>query len=166
MADISFLKMNDNSSEIETMSRLATNILREYYDPLIGVSQNDYMLSIFQTPTAIKEQYERGYQYYFICLNNENIGFLAFYLRKDHLYLSKIYLKKEYRNKGYGRIILSFLKEETLKLGVYKIELNVNKYNPTRFVYEALGFKKVRDECNDIGNGYFMDDYVYALEIN
>jgi hypothetical protein len=28
-------------------------------------------------------------------------------------------------------------------------------------IYEKLGFVRVRDEKNDIGHGYYMDDFVY-----
>jgi len=31
-------------------------------------------------------------------------------------------------------------------------------------IYEKLGFKILRSEKNDIGQGYYMDDYVYRLE--
>ena len=31
---------------------------------------------------------------------------------------------------------------------------------------EKLGFRIIRSEKNDIGNGFFMDDYVCRLEVN
>ena len=41
---------------VNEMSHLATDIVREHFDPLIGKAQNDYMLARFQTPQAIEEQ--------------------------------------------------------------------------------------------------------------
>ena len=41
---------------IREMSAVATAILRDYYDPIIGKEQNDYMLAKFQTPDAIRGQ--------------------------------------------------------------------------------------------------------------
>ena len=60
--------------------------------------------------------------------------------------------------------MLEFLKEKAKELGLNRIELNVNRNNPSVAVYESLGFAVAREEKNDIGNGFYMDDYVYAIE--
>ena len=66
---------------ILAMSRLATDILREHYDPILGKAQNDYMLEKFQSVDAINHQLESGYQYYFVRAAGRDIAFLAFYPR-------------------------------------------------------------------------------------
>lgn len=156
--------LSGDAEKINEMSRMATAIVRDYYDPIIGKEQNDYMLEMFQTPEAIAEQMEHGYSYYFARENGKNLGFFAFYPRENALYLSKLYLYKEQRGKGYARPILEFLKDQARELGFNRIELNVNRYNETRFIYEKLGFTVEWEEKNDIGNGFYMDDYVYAIE--
>lgn len=153
-----------DKEEINEMSGMATAIVRDYYDPIIGKDQNDYMLKMFQTPEAIAEQLEHGYRYYFVRENGKNLGFVAFYPRENALYLSKLYLYKDERGKGYAREILEFLKTQARELGFNRIELNVNRNNDTRFIYEKLGFTVAWEEKNDIGNGFYMDDYVYAIE--
>ena len=153
-----------DAEKINEMSQMATAIVRDYYDPIIGKEQNDYMLKMFQTPEAIVEQMEHGYSYFFARENGKNLGFFAFYPRENALYLSKLYLYKDERGKGYARPILEFLKAQAKELGFNRIELNVNRYNDTRFIYEKLGFKVAWEEKNDIGNGFYMDDYVYAIE--
>lgn len=153
-----------DKEEINEMSGMATAIVRDYYDPIIGKEQNDYMLKMFQTPEAIAEQMEHGYSYYFARENGKNLGFVAFYPRENALYLSKLYLYKDERGKGYAREILEFLKTQARELGFNRIELNVNRNNDTRFIYEKLGFTVAWEEKNDIGNGFYMDDYVYAIE--
>ena len=45
-----------DDKEISEMSKMATEILREYYDPIIGKEQNDYMLELFQSEDAIRDQ--------------------------------------------------------------------------------------------------------------
>ena len=85
---------------------------------------------------------------------------------KDKLYLSKFYISKEYRGKHIGRKFFEFLCDYTRKKGLKSIYLNVNKYNYDSIkVYEHLGFVKIRDEKNDIGHGYYMDDYVYEYVV-
>ena len=155
----------DDKDGILTMSRLATAILREHYDPILGKAQNDYMLDKFQSVDAISHQLESGYQYYFVKSAERDIGFLAFYPRGEALYLSKLYLLKEERGKGYSRLMVDFVVGKARGASLGSIELNVNKYNDAIRAYESLGFRRVRAEKNDIGNGYFMDDYVYALKV-
>lgn len=155
----------DDKAGISEMSSMAAAIVREHFDPLIGKAQNDYMISLFQTEEAIAEQLENGYRYFFVRNGGRNAGFTAFYPRNRAMYISKFYLYKEERGKGYAHNMLEFVKEEARKLGLGSIELNVNKHNSACKAYEALGFSIIRSEKNDIGNGFFMDDYVYGLDI-
>lgn len=160
-----FIKLTPGDvNGIKEMSEMATAILREHYDPIIGKEQNDYMLDMFQSVEAVKEQLDHGYNYYFAKHEGQNAGFLAFYPREGALYLSKLYLYKDQRGKGFSRVMLEFLKEKAKELGLNRIELNVNRNNPSVQIYEKLGFTVAWEEKNDIGNGFYMDDYVYALD--
>ena len=156
--DFSMLRA-DETERIAEMSRMATEILREHYDPIVGKQQNDYMLDKFQSVKAIGEQLGNGYRYYFVRCDGRNVGFMAFYPRQKAMYLSKLYLYKDERGKGFSRQMIA--RRENL----CAVELNVNKHNPSISVYESLGFKHLRAEKNDIGHGYFMDDFVMRLEI-
>ena len=158
-------RMTSDKKEIAKMSEIATAIIRDYYNPIIGKEQNEYMIKMFQTEEAILEQLEHGYNYYFVREDGRDLGFIAFYPRENALYLSKFYLYKDERGKGFAKPILEFLKEKAKEFGYNRIELNVNKNNDTRFIYEKLGFKVAWAEKNDIGNGFYMDDFVYALDI-
>ena len=91
------------------MSELATNIVREHFDPIIGKAQNDYMISKFQILESIADSLYHGYRYYFVKDGDRIAGFTAFVKKDDEMYLSKFYLKKEERGKDYSR----FINEET-----------------------------------------------------
>lgn len=162
-----YIKLNkDDTEAINKMSVLATGIVREHYDPIVGEVQNTYMLDKFQSPRAIAEQLKNGYRYYFVADDSgKNVGFTAFYPKDNEMYISKLYLLKEERGKGISKDILGFVISETKKLGMSSISLNVNKYNNAVAIYEKLGFERVRAEKNDIGNGYYMDDFVYRYKI-
>ena len=153
--------LSDDGEAIARMSALASAIVKDYYDPIIGSEQNDYMIKMFQSEEAISPQLEHGYRYFFMSDGDEDIGFMAFYKRDDELYLSKLYLEKTRRGNGYAKEMLGFLTDRANEIGARSITLNVNKNNPTTLIYEHLGFKKLRDEKNDIGGGFYMDDYVY-----
>ena len=152
-------------ARIREMSEMATEIVREHFDPLIGKAQNDYMIGKFQTFDAIREQLRHGYLYYFVLEEGRRIGFLAFYPKESCLYLSKFYLYKEERGKGYSRSMCDFVVQKAREAGLSAVELNVNRSNSAVYAYEKLGFRLVRTEKNDIGEGYFMDDFVYRLDV-
>ena len=148
---------------VKELSEMASAIVKEYYDPIIGAMQNDYMIEKFQSVPAIKRQLSKGYRYYMVRMGEDRIGFIAFYPRGSAMYLSKLYLYKRERGKGYARPILDFVIAAAKAEGLTAIELNVNRNNDTVHIYEKLGFEVLREEKNDIGNGFFMDDFVYQL---
>ena len=62
-------------SKVRDMSELASAIIKDYYDPLLGEEQNDYMIEMFQSYTSIKNQLAAGKRYFFVKENGRNIGF-------------------------------------------------------------------------------------------
>ena len=150
---------------VAEMSRMATEIIREHFDPLVGKAQNDYMIGRFQTEEAIREQLRHGYRYFFVKERERNVGFLAYCPRGQVLYLSKFYLYRAERGRGLSRKMLEFLIRRAWEENLTSIELNVNRHNSAVAVYERLGFTRLREEKNDIGSGFFMDDYVYGMKL-
>lgn len=83
------------------------------------------------------------------------------------LYLSKFYLMAAKRGKGLSHDMCRFVVNQARALGCTRVVLNVNRNNYQAILaYEHLGFHKVREEKNDIGNGYYMDDFVYVLPVS
>ena len=54
------IKVVRDSDEIATVARLAREIWHEYYAPIIGQAQVDYMVPKFQSESAIAEQIGDG----------------------------------------------------------------------------------------------------------
>lgn len=161
-----FIRLEGTRPEdVARMSAMATEIVREHFDPLIGKAQNDYMLSRFQTPEAISQQLAQGYRYFFVRQGAADLGFVAFYPRESYMYLSKFYLYKQARGQGYAHAMLAHVIAAAREEGLGEIRLNVNRFNSACRAYEKLGFRVLREEKNDIGSGFIMDDYVYALTL-
>ena len=153
------------TEETGLLSKIASEIVKEHFDPIIGPEQNDYMIRMFQSVPAITEQLEKGYSYYFVKNGDTVIGFLAFYPKGDVLYLSKFYLYKKERGKGYAKQMLAFVLQAAKEAGLKAVELNVNRNNSAVQAYEKMGFIKVREEVNEIGCGFVMDDYVFRYTV-
>ena len=148
-------------SEIPNLSKLATRIVREHYDSIIGVETNSYMLDKFQSEKGITSQFESGYEYYWAILDGKEAGFFALVDKVDELYISKFYVAKEYRGQKIASTIFSYIQRVAKSRNISKISLNVNKHNDdTINIYKHFGFAIVKAEIKDIGHGFIMDDYV------
>lgn len=152
---------NDN---IEKLTQLASEIWHEYWPCLLSDEQIEYMVEKFQSSRAIKEQIKNdNYTYYFIVSEGEIAGYAGISDKKDYLFLSKLYIKKDFRHKGLGKLVIEKLKQ----MNFPKIQLTVNKYNKNTIdAYLKYGFKIVDSVISDIGCGFVMDDYIMELPLS
>lgn len=154
-----FFRVSDENAA--QLSRFAAAIVKEHYDPIIGAEQNDYMIKKFQSEGALKEQMKNGCRYYFAVKDNMKAGFFGFYPRDGKMYISKLYIDKGFRRQHIACDCLDFIAEQAKAEGTDRLFLNVNRYNDGSIAfYEKMGFVKMYTEDNDIGNGYFMNDFV------
>ena len=147
--------------DLRAVGRLSAEIWSEHYTPLIGRPQVDYMLGKFLSLEALRKQVADGYEYYLVEEARRPIGYFAFQLREGcELFLSKYYVEKSRRRKGYGRRVMDLLVETARRHGARRIALTVNKGNTVALsVYKRLGFRNAGALVTDIGNGFVMDDY-------
>lgn len=147
-------------SDIKCISELATVIWNEHYISIISQEQIDYMLDKFNSPTAIKDQMNLGFLFFYITYQEMPVGYVAVKKETDSLFLSKLYVLSTYRGKKIGKAAMQHVNELAASLNLKKISLNVNKYNTSSILaYEKLGFVKTNPLITEIGNGYIMDDY-------
>lgn len=123
------------------------------------------MVDKFQSVPAISEQIKNGFQYYLVIKENP-IGYLSIKTEVDTLFISKIYLEKSERGKGYGKRMMRFAEDHAKQKSLTKLRLTVNKYNDQSIsAYEKMGFVKKRAVVFDIGNGFIMDDFEMELTL-
>ncbi|GIP14442.1 hypothetical protein J40TS1_00840 [Paenibacillus montaniterrae] len=156
-----------STEQLQQLAKLAAQIWNEYFIAIISQQQIDYMLDRFQSFTALKQQIEQqSYQYYFIVHDQETVGYTGVKQEAGKLFISKLYLLKQQRGKGYGGAALEELKTMAEQLGLISMWLTVNRHNsPAIEMYKHKGFVIVREQAADIGNGFVMDDYVMELAL-
>ena len=161
-----FVHVKDKS-QISRLALMAKQIWEEYYPAIISQGQIAYMIDTFQSPAAIESQIKDGMQYYLTIVNSEEIGYLAYSVEQgDALFLSKIYIKQDFRGKGYGRQVFEFINQQARKNRCQIVWLTVNKHNKAAIdVYLKIGFTISEAVKKDIGNGFYMDDYVMEHNI-
>lgn len=154
------------SNQIQEIASLAQIIWHEHFTPIIGIDQVEYMLDKFQSTGALTSQIESGYEYYQLYDEGDFCGYCGIHPENSKLFLSKLYLKKEYRGRHLATKAFLFLKNLCLERGLSSIWLTCNKYNEnTLSVYKHFGFQIVDTQEADIGNGYIMDDYILEYTI-
>jgi len=158
MLEIKFVEKED----IKTLAALAKEIWFEYWKSILSQGQIEFMVEKFQSENAMINQIENeNYSYYFLETEGENIGYFGISDKKDHLFLSKFYIKKDFRHRKFGTIAFEAIKHLAREKNLSKIQLTVNKHNiNTIKAYEKWGFKNIYPLVTDIGNGYVMDDFV------
>lgn len=163
MTEFTKIKIN----EIGELAKLTSAIWHEYWTQILSPEQIDYMVEKFQSEKAILEQYKNeNYTYYYINEDNQNIGYFGLSDKKDYLFLSKLYISKDYRHKGLGTKAFEKIKEIAKHKGYKSIILTVNKYNTnTISAYDKWGFKTIDSVVTDIGSGFVMDDYIMEYKL-
>ncbi len=153
--------------EVCQLEKLAKEIWNQHFVSLIGQGQVDYMLDKFQSFNPIKEHISNGMNYYIINVDGENAGYCGFKKDENRVFLSKLYIKLEYRGNGFSGILLKKVKEFAAKNNLDAVYLTVNKHNDdTIAIYKHIGFEIIDTVVTDIGNGFVMDDYIMQLVLN
>lgn len=160
------LKQILSRQDINDTARLADSIWHEHFTPIIGEKQVDYMLDSFQSAPAIAEQIKLGYLYFALILDHRQIGYAAFRIDNDALFLSKLYIQKEFRGNGFSHTVINYAEKLAREQKKNVVRLTCNKNNASSLaVYKKIGFKIVREEKTDIGGGFFMDDYILEKQV-
>ena len=156
--------------DIPIIRDLAYIIWPEAYGTILSPEQLSYMLDRFYSFPSLELQL-KDYDHNFILVLNEGIpvGFASFSPKqngKDVIRLHKIYILPQEQGNGTGKFLLQNVIEGGKQLGGTKLELNVNQYNKARFFYLKQGFIMIGEEDVEIGEGYFMNDYIMALIVD
>lgn len=155
------------AKNIKELAQLASEIWHEYWVDILSAEQIDYMVEKFQSETAIINQIKsENYTYFFIKTEGQNAGYIGLSKKDDYLFLSKLYIKKEFRHKGYGTEAFEFIKKFASENNFERIILTVNKHNKkTINAYYKWHFEQINSVVSDIGNGFVMDDYIFEYRL-
>lgn len=166
MAEISLQIKKATSKDLKMIAEMAEEIWTEHYIPLIGEAQVRYMLEKFQSKDILAEQMSTGGYVYFIAyIGSIPCGYEGIKWESETraVFLSKLYVKSEFRRRGVSRALLDVACKEYADYE--SIYLTVNKNNKYSInAYRRLGFNITKSVIGDIGNGYVMDDYVMTLK--
>ena len=158
------VKVDENL--IEKTADFAQSVFIDYYTDLIGYDQSVYMADKFLSADAIRTLINDGAVFNLVMEDDKILGFYECKKEEERVFLSKLYVEKNYRGKGIGRYMFDDLLSYTKDNNLNRIYLTVNKGNTPSFnIYRHLGFEIIDAVETDIGHGYIMDDYIMERKI-
>jgi len=154
------------------------------YGHIISQEQIDFMLDWMYSDDSLEKQMHTGCEFYIASIKKENeeweaVGFCSVSPDDEKKEgennsteklngltahkLNKLYVLPAAQGTGAGKALLNQAIEVAKAAGSSSIFLQVNKLNTAYTFYLKHGFIKEAEFKFDIGNGFFMDDYVMRL---
>ncbi len=156
------------SDEVSVVSDLAEKIWPETFKAILTEEQIRYMLDWMYNPNELIRQIENGHQFYLLEYNQETVGFIGVqlnYPEPTQLKIHKLYVLSEVQGTGAGKLLFQCAMQIAKENECDTILLNVNRFNKAVGFYQHIGFEILKEENIDIGNGFWMEDYVMGLSI-
>ena len=150
------------------------------YGHIISQEQIDFMLDWMYSDESLEKQMDSGCVFYIASIKKENeqwedVGFCSVSPEEEENNstekvegskahkLNKLYVLPSAQGTGAGKALLVKAIEFAKAAGSSSLFLQVNKQNDAYTFYLKHGFVKEQEFKFDIGNGFFMDDYVMRL---
>jgi GNAT superfamily N-acetyltransferase len=138
------------------------------YGHIISQEQIDFMLDWMYSDASLEKQMNTGCEFYIASKQNDNgdldpVGFCSVSSEDGAHKLNKLYVLPVAQGTGAGKALLNKAIEVAKAAGSTSLFLQVNKQNTAYTFYLKKGFIKELEFKFDIGNGFYMDDYVMRL---
>lgn len=154
--------------DMPIISNLAELIWPQTYSDYISEEQLRYMLDLMYNKGELLSQLQQGYTFLIAEDGTKDVGFACSSLvdaATQTYKLHKLYVLPETHGKGVGKILINEVKNLAERNGGKFLQLNVNRNNKAKDFYLKVGFKIKETVDVNIGNGFFMNDYIMELAI-
>lgn len=156
-------------ADIATIRNIAYEVWPVAYADILSTEQMQYMLEKFYDPASLLHQMKTLNHHFIIAEENNFLtGFASFshHTNNDKIvHLHKLYVRIINQKNNIGKLLIDRVLEIISAAGAEALQLNVNRHNKAIGFYEKMGFEIIRSEDIDIGNNYFMIDYVMEKRI-
>lgn len=131
------------------------------------MDQITFMLESNYSEAALLRQQSEGQALFLIAESaSAPQGFLGVYPRSaEELFISKWYIRTELHGRGIGRNAFLLLQQQFPQVNCMRLQVNRQNYKAINF-YFSVGFRIERCADFDIGNGYFMNDFIMIWKRN
>lgn len=167
---ITIRKAEANEQDIDLINGLSELSFNATYQDILSAEQLVYMFDMMYSKPSLWEQLtELDHRYYIAYVDNVPCAYVSIsQISQQHFELNKIYIIPSAQSLGLGGYLINFVKRYALEHSGNKkasITLHVNRNNKAKGFYEHMGFWVDSEGDFDIGNGYFMNDYIMKTEV-
>lgn len=154
--------------DLPIIRNLAEQTWPTAYGDIISQEQIVFMLDKMYNQGELLGQLHDGHTFLIASELKEDVGFAGFSVvdSENHIYkLHKLYVLPKMHGKGVGKILMNEVVDQIKAQGAKFLRLNVNRDNKAKDFYEKAGFKIKETVDLDIGNGFYMNDYIMEKAI-
>jgi ribosomal protein S18 acetylase RimI-like enzyme len=168
-AKISIREITD-AGQLKTIESLAWKIFPDTYRDLIPPEQTPYMMGLMYDQAVLRKEFSEGMKFALIYDAETPIGYISWHLKEEDggkfMRLEKLYLDFAWHGRSIGNMGLRFVIEKAKQAGASYISLNVHKRNlRAQNAYCRVGFYRWRSEKEEVGHGFFKDDYIMRCDL-
>ena len=154
------------NTDIPLIRELTFKVWPQTYAATISKEQIDYMLEMMYSETSLQQQMDDGCQFIIAYDESEPFGFASYQETGPSVFkLHKIYVLSSQQGKGTGRFLIDYILTNIEQRGATALQLQVNRQNKAKNFYERLGFIVIEETDFNIGNGFFMNDYIMEKKL-
>lgn len=156
--NITIRKATEN--DIALIHQLAEEIWWKYYPEIISNEQIEYMLKQMYSEESLLQQMKEGNEFYLAFDNYEAMGYYSTSEVSPGKYsLHKLYIKTSIHRKGSGQQLLNHLLNKIPAGAELRLTTNRKNFKAINFYFKnGFVIEEVKDF--DIGNGFFMQDFI------
>ena len=158
---------NATINDIELIRELTFKVWPQTYSSIISKEQIDYMLEMMYSNKSLALQMAEGSQFIIVQDTKKPVGFASYKPVAINIYkLDKIYILQTQQGKGIGKFVIDYILQQIKDRGAESLQLQVNRNNiNAKLFYEKIGFRIIQEADFEIGNGYFMNDFIMEKKI-
>jgi len=151
--------------DIPLIQSIAEQTWRPTYRDILTEEQTLFMLDMMYSSESLTRQFETNT--FIVAYEGDTpLGFAGFEPKDDGVMkLHKLYMLPAAQGKGIGKLLIQEVAKYAKQQGLKFVHLNVNRNNKAIGFYQKQGFTIIKEEDINIGNDFWMNDYVMQLEV-
>ena len=148
--------------DVPAIAALARVIWQDAYPGIVPQAQIDYMLAERYNPARLLADLADPQKWLFQAFVDETrAGFACGEIYQGEFKIDKLYVHPAFQRRGVGGALIRWMCDIARKRGDSVVILAVNKQNEKAIrAYQKYGFSVREATKVDIGQGFFMDDYI------
>ena len=156
-------------ADIGLINSMAWRVFPPTYKGIIAEEQIQFMMQWMYSEENLRRQITRqGHTFLMAEEGKEPAGYVSVSSEEATLWeLHKLYVLPDWQQKGVGKTLFNaaIAHIKALQQGPCVMQLHVNRHNKALGFYQHMGMKIAREGDFDIGNGFYMNDYILSIDL-